>query len=900
MLDKTLAHYEIQAKIGSGGMGDVYRARDTKLDRDVAIKVLPREFAEDPERRKRFEREAKAVAALKHPNIVTIYSVEQSGGVHFITMEFVEGQPLSKVIPTGGLAVEAMFEYAIAVSDAIASAHEQGITHRDLKPANIMLDRDGRAKVLDFGLAKLFDPTTAHERARTIVESDDTAVGQVLGTAAYMSPEQAEGKPVDHRTDIFSLGIVLYEMATGEKPFKGETRISTISSILKDTPPSISEVKQTLPRHLGRIVNRCLEKNADRRFQSAKDLRNDLAGLKREIDSGQYASGTSVSEMSSIAPSQPRSSRRWVPWAGIGVVAVIAAAAYLGTRGGSSAPDSSYTFTTTSTTSAVATPDEDRLMAVVFPFENLGAAEDAYFAAGVSDEITSRLTAVSDIGVISRTSATQYDRKGKTMKQVAEDLGVDYVLEGTVRWAKGGATDRVRITPQLIRASDDTQIWSETYDHEIEDIFAVQTTIANNVIEQLGVTLHASERELIENSPTQNVEAYKLYMQARNMTEGGDPIMYFNKKTELLQEATRIDPGFSAAFAELSIHHSSAYHGWDKTEARLLDARRALQKAKALAPEHYRTKLAQGYFHYYGYREYEQALAEFLAAAELVPNDADVRQAIGYIYRRQGKWDEAIAALEAALALNPQDPNVAANLAGTFHGMREFDNAIKYYDRAIAIEPDDVSHFWDKSLSVLAATGDVDAAAQVLREFDGPHTITYHLVWSFQYITERRPERGVEHARQIEASVPLIEAGKAFAIALAQSFATGPEAARADIDAAIDVLGRTLEEAPGTDFVRAWYSQMLALAGRHDEAVREARLAVDLTAKDAFSGPANLENLALIYAIVGREEEAIDILERLLDTVYSNGMTVEMLKVSPWWDPLRQHPRFQALLRRST
>lgn len=275
MIGKNLAHYEIIDKIGAGGMGDVYRARDTRLERDVAVKVLPEEFAQDPERRKRFEREANAIAALRHPNIVTIHSVEETDGIHFLTMELVDGQPLSRLIPKGGLSTDLFFEYAVAMADAIASAHGQGITHRDLKPANVMLDRDGRIKVLDFGLAKLLDPASAIEGARTVVDSSDTAVGQVLGTAAYMSPEQAEGKPVDHRTDIFSLGIAFYEMATGEKPFKGETRISTISSILKDTPPSITELKSTLPRHLGRIVNHCLEKNPERRYQSAKDVRNE-------------------------------------------------------------------------------------------------------------------------------------------------------------------------------------------------------------------------------------------------------------------------------------------------------------------------------------------------------------------------------------------------------------------------------------------------------------------------------------------------------------------------------------------------------------------------------------------------------------------------------------------------
>ena len=232
MIGEALSHYKILEKIGAGGMGEVYRAHDSKLGRDVALKVLPKEMANDPERRKRFEREARSVATLKHPNIVTIHSVEESNGTHFITMELVEGKTLSALIPENGLSLEQFFTWGISLTDAVSSAHDKGITHRDLKPANIMLDADGRVKVLDFGLAKLLHPDPDPEHDKTMADSD-TAEGVVLGTVAYMSPEQAEGKAVDHRTDVFSLGVILYEMATGKRPFKGDTRISTISSIIK-------------------------------------------------------------------------------------------------------------------------------------------------------------------------------------------------------------------------------------------------------------------------------------------------------------------------------------------------------------------------------------------------------------------------------------------------------------------------------------------------------------------------------------------------------------------------------------------------------------------------------------------------------------------------------------------
>ncbi len=295
MIGKTLAHYEILAKIGQGGMGEVYRALDTKLDREIALKVLPADMDHDSSRLERFEREAKAVAALKHPNIVTIHSVEEVDGIHFLTMELVEGRRLSSLLPKGGFPLERIFDIAIPLADAVSSAHARGITHRDLKPDNIMIDDEGRLRVLDFGLAKLQDPSDPGESTLALTVDAVTEEGKILGTVAYMSPEQAEGKPIDSRSDIFSLGTVLYEMVTGVLPFQGDTGISTIGAILKDDPATVTELNLALPRHLGRIIRRCLAKQPGRRYQTAIDLRNDLEGLKEEMDSGEIPQASAVS-----------------------------------------------------------------------------------------------------------------------------------------------------------------------------------------------------------------------------------------------------------------------------------------------------------------------------------------------------------------------------------------------------------------------------------------------------------------------------------------------------------------------------------------------------------------------------------------------------------------------------
>ena len=318
MIGTTLGHYRIVRELGSGGMGEVYAAEDQKLHRQVALKVLSSPFGADDERRQRFEREAHAVAALNHPNIVTIYSVEQSGSIHFLTMEIVEGKPLSMLIPHGGLPLERLLKLAIPLSDAVSAAHHRGITHRDLKPANVMVGDDGRLKVLDFGLAKLKEEQPSASAVTVLPTQSLTGEGRIIGTVAYMSPEQAEGRPVDYRSDIFSLGIVLYEMATGERPFRGDTSVSVLSSILKDTPRNVTEINRALPRDLARIIRRCLMKDSEERYQSAKDIRNDLQELKQSLDSGELA----LSAATAASPIAKSGSRTW-----LGVAAAVAVAA---------------------------------------------------------------------------------------------------------------------------------------------------------------------------------------------------------------------------------------------------------------------------------------------------------------------------------------------------------------------------------------------------------------------------------------------------------------------------------------------------------------------------------------------------------------------------------------------
>jgi len=415
-------------------MGEVYRATDTKLGRDVALKVLPAEMALDPERLARFQREAKALAALNHPHIVTIFSVEETEGIHFLTMELVEGQSLDRRIPEGGFPVGRLAKIAIAMAEALAAAHEKGIVHRDLKPANVMVTDDGRVKVLDFGLAK--ETRAASHADATQTAAHHTQAGMVMGTPAYMSPEQIAGRSLDHRSDIFSLGIILYQMATGRRPFQGQSSAELTSSILRDTPSPVTDARTDLPADLARIIRRCLEKDPRQRVQTARDIANEFADMVAEA-------------------ARPSS----------------------GTQAAAGVTDSGPSV-------------------AVLPFQNLSAdPENEFFSDGLAEEILNALSQVQGLSVAARTSSFSFKGKATEISEIASKLHVANVLEGSVR----RAGNRVRVTVQLIDVKNGFQLWSERYDRKMEDIFDVQDEIARAIAERLKVTLTGGAKRATEN-----------------------------------------------------------------------------------------------------------------------------------------------------------------------------------------------------------------------------------------------------------------------------------------------------------------------------------------------------------------------------------------------------------------
>ena len=486
---RASARTQILSALGTGGMGEVYRALDTKLKRDVALKVLPPAFAQDPDRLARFQREAELLATLNHPNVAAIFSIEEAGGVHFMTMELVDGCTLEQMTPRGTVSMAQLFDIAIALADALSAAHRKHIIHRDLKPANVMMTDDGRVKVLDLGLARAVDPDP-------VCPEDDvthlglTQAGIIVGTVPYMSPEQIEAKQLDHRTDLFSLGVLLYELATGERPFRGDSSPALMSSILKDHPKPIEERRPDIPHAVSRLIERCLEKHPRDRIQTATEILAELKAQRRAWESG-------------------------AAWA------LRPAAPHIAPR-----------------------PVERVASIAVLPFTDMSAAKDQdWFCDGIAEEILNALTPLKGLRVAARTSAFSFKGKGEDLRTIGEKLNVTTVLAGSLR----RAGDRVRITVQLSDVADGFQLWSERYDRELKDIFDVQDEIAKAIAERLQVTLAGGKEDRLVEQGTTNVDAYQLYLKGHALL--GRRGTSIPAALDLFRKAVEIDPNYSLAWA---------------------------------------------------------------------------------------------------------------------------------------------------------------------------------------------------------------------------------------------------------------------------------------------------------------------------------------------------------------
>jgi serine/threonine protein kinase len=630
MIGKTILHYKILEKLGGGGMGVVYKAEDTKLQRMVALKFLPPHISLNNEVKERFMHEARAASALDHNNICTIYEIgESEDGQMYLAMALYEGETLQAKIDRGPLPLEEALNIAIQIAEGLSVAHQKDIVHRDIKPANIIINSTNIVKILDFGLAKLSGQTKL------------TKEGTTLGTTNYMSPEQVRGENLDRRTDIWALGVIIYEMITGQPPFKGEYEQAVMYSIANENPNPLTGIRSGVPLELERIVTKTLAKDAGERYQHLSDLLVDLKKLKKSIEGESTTAQTTIrsstlkTEITSEAPDtgafQKKSiNKAIIVSAVILILAVIAGVIFV----------PKY-FTTKKSPAHIS----DRKMMVVLPFENLGAPDDEYFSDGMTEEITSRLAKLQGLGIISRTSALQYKNTTKSIKQIGDELGVDFVLEGTVRWQHdSNGKDRVRVSPQLIRVSDDTNIWTEQMDRAMEEIFQVQSEIADQVVNQLDLDVLEPERRALLTQPTTNLKAYDLWLQALEHDRKGNAtgnLEEFVKSTQIAEQVVQVDPNFTFAYVLQCHHHRWLYFtSFDRTPQRLNKAKAAIDRALELQPDMPEALEALAYYYYQGFLDYDRALEIFAKIRRVRPNYTP--DLMGYILRRKGEWHQAL------------------------------------------------------------------------------------------------------------------------------------------------------------------------------------------------------------------------------------------------------------------
>jgi len=700
MLGRTISHYHITSQLGEGGMGVVYEAEDTNLGRHVALKFLTPAMASDESLLKRFQREARAASALNHPNICTIHGIEQFESEHFIVMELLDGESLADRIRRGPFDIDSLLTLGVQIVDALESAHSKGIVHRDLKPANIFVTSRGQAKILDFGVAK-FDRrqgVDASSMVATVRKDHLTSAGTTIGTVAYMSPEQARGEITDARTDLFSIGTVLYQMAAGVLPFQGETSAVVFDSILNREPTPVNQVNPSLPPELSRIIGQALEKDRDLRYQSATDLKTALKRLKRDLDS----SARHAAEQSS------------------------------GTR------------------RAAAT---DHSIAVLY-FENLsGMKEDEYLRDGITEDITTELSKIKGLKTFSRAMVLAYRDKSVTAGQVGKELGASYVLVGSLR--RAGA--RLRINAQLVDAATDFPLWSERYDREMKDVFEVQDEIAQKIASALRITLSPQEQQALSAKPTENLQAYDLYLRGRNYARrvGRQDLQF---ALQMYENAVALDPEFALAHAGLGKVCAEYYYHFERQQQWIDRATAATQKASAHGHEAPEIQCAEAWVNFadghYGeavdkirmalsrnpdldggyyllgralfaagrYQDVLDIMEEALAhSGENYNTTIPIHNALGALGKKdalKNYMHREIAIYEAQVKKVPEDARARVLLAGDYAMQGRFEEAKREADMAMALRPDDTMILYNTACAFCAMNNAADALVAIKKAWE--------------------------------------------------------------------------------------------------------------------------------------------------------------------------------------
>ena len=864
LVGEKIGGFEIVEMIGRGGMGVVYLARDTRLKRSVAIKGMPPQWKKDAAARTRFRREAELLASLNHPNIAAIHDIiEQEDHSGYLVLEYVPGETLSERMKRAILTMDEALSIGRQIAEAISAAHTKGIVHRDLKPGNIRITPEGQVKVLDFGLAK---PFAKQDKKR---ETTETQPGRVIGTPAYMSPEQARGKETDHRTDIWSFGCIMYQMLTGQLPFEGETATDTLARII-EREPDWDLLPQNTPTKIRNLLYRCLEKDMNQRL-------GDIADTALEI-------------------SETLSKTQTAPTAKLLRIAMVVGMAIIIVL---------FAITLRFFPEKRAQPSSKHIRLVVLPFENLGPAEDEYFADGITDAITARLSGIHGLGVISRQSTMYYKKTEKSTQQIAQELRVDYILEGTVqREQPSDSNSTVRIIPQLIRVSDDTHVWAQPYDDDMSRIFQVQSNVAERVTQALDIILFESERRALASKPTENMEAYNYYLFGRQYLYRSFLENDIRIAIRMYEKAIKLDPMFALAYTELSRAYLSMYfHHFDQTEECLLKAKQAVDKAFQLNPDLPEVHLALGQYYYHGHLDYEHAMEEFTIARKSQPNSSQIMSLIAYVKRRQGKFEQAVALIKEASELDPRYRTLPYVIGETLLLMRKYQEAEYYLNRAISLAPDWARPYAWKAQLYLTWDGNIEKAMSVLEEVSknvSSSNDPFITLWSIRLsIFNRRYSEALEQLSlwKSEAfNTQFYFVPKAQLYAQINGLIGNSQLEQTFYNSARSILESKIEQHPEDGHFHSSLGVVYAGLGLKEDAVREGKLGVELLPvnKEAYRGTFRVENLARIYVMVGDYDNAIDQIEFLLKI--PSELSIPLLRLDPAWDELRNHPRFQKLL----
>ena len=653
MIGTTLSHFRITDKLGEGGMGEVWLAEDTRLGRKVALKTLPPKSAESEDRLRRFEDEARAASALNHPGIAHIYDVGEADGIHFIAMEHVNGESLDRRLARSTLTTNEITDIGVRLADALAAAHDQGVTHRDIKPSNLMMTPERRLKVLDFGLAKLrpaFGEGGGEDTAQTM-----TQPGVVMGTVQYMSPEQALGKDADHRSDIFSTGIVLYQMATGQLPFSGSTPTETITEIVRSEPRPVAELSPVSPPELERIVRKCLEKDPSRRYQSARELEVDLSNLKRDSESG----------VTVTAPARSAPSRAAI----LGVVA----AAVLLVAIGFALIGSELWISRGGAIESIA----------VLPFENgTGDEESEYLCDGLTESLINTLSQIPDLKVISRRSTWAFKDSEEDPQSIGRKLGVQALLMG--RLVQRGA--QLAVSAELVDVADNHQLWGGRFNREQGDVLTIEQELTKTIAATLKIELSDDTSQRLDRRYAVDPEAHRLYLQGRQFAIGSSREM--NKAVEYFQQAIAMDPGYVDPYAGLAdAYMTQALHGVMAREEALEMSKAAVDEALAIDGSLAEALAASAERKYLFEWDWVGAENDLKRAVELNPGSDFARVSYAYFLSAIGRFDDAIEQATIAKEIDPLSPSTFHLVAFSLMGKREYARAAAEFRAALDLNP---------------------------------------------------------------------------------------------------------------------------------------------------------------------------------------------------------------------